>query len=563
MATVIVETPWVNRQRPLAAGRRQRARWLWLAAAIWVTAPSNARAQVAASAGPWTIETIVTRTPAEGDAVKTTVAVRVPVNPPVKHVVLYPSPNGRPFLTQASGNTGLNLIGPWVRASDTLNERGIAVVFADVPTDAQGKAIGQRPPAAVRQDLQALVAHLRQTYAGVPVHLGLFGDAAVPALEVAPRIDGVGRIAVVSGAFLNARAGDWRRLKTPVMLIHAPSATCGATPFLEAQFVARNNGFTLVQAGYEKAAPRFDCDRGSQHVMAGLEAVFADAVLRWFDGVEVPATIGHPDPPIAWREQIVTYAAPGFIGVNQLEMTLLLPDGAGPFPVAVFNHGDVDMDHAVIRNRQRMREIIVAREFLQHGIAVAVPARRGVGLSQGSYPTGFARHDGDPTYKARVHARDILPALDHLKARPDIDTQRIILAGHSAGGYSASYIASTNPPGVVGVVNFSGGRTDAVPSEAASALNRMMVSGFAALGKSTRVPSLWIFAQNDTRYSAATIRASHAAYLKAGGVARLSLSPPIAGDGHFVYHRPDLWRDALKEFLDEIGVLQPPALANP
>jgi dienelactone hydrolase len=311
-----------------------------------------------------------------------------------------------------------------------------------------------------------------------------------------------------------------------------------------------------VEAGYEKAAAKFDCDRGSQHVLTKLETEFAETALRWFGSMDVPKNIGHPNPPIAWREQIVTYPAPGVIGVNQLEMTLLLPDGAGPFPVVVFNHGDVDMDAAVIRHRQRIRELIVAGEFLQHGIAVAVPARRGVGMSEGNYPGGFARHDGDPTYKARVHAQDILPALDYLKSRPEIDGQRIILAGQSAGGYSVMYIASTHPPGVIGVVDFSGGRTDAGGGEGAGALNRMMVSGFEQLGRTTRIPTLWVFAENDSRYSAETIRASHAAFVAAGGKARLSLSPPTTGDGHYIYHQPQLWSEALKEFLSEIGAIK-------
>lgn len=536
--------------------------WLWLLVACVVTAPIASPAQDAAQPQPWALVTIDTRTASDGSPVRTTLAVRVPAQQPVRHVVLYPSPNGRPFLQATSGNIALGLMGPWVRASETLNARGIAVVFADVPSDAGGQEIGQRAPADVRRDLQAVVGHLQNAFPGTPLHLGLFGSTAVPVLNSAARLEGVTRIAVASGAFLNARTRDWRSLKTPVMLIHAPSATCGATPFVEAQWVARSNGFTLVEAGYDKPAARFECGRGSQHVLTHLEAEFADAVLRWFEAMPVPGSIGHANAPTAWREQVVKYPAPGMIGVNQLEMTLLFPDGPGPFPVAVFNHGDVDMDHAVIRNRQRIREIVVAREFLQHGIAVAMPARRGVGLSEGNYPAGFARNDGDPTYKARVHAQDILPALDYLKSRAEIDPQRIILAGHSAGGYSVSYIASTNPPGVIGAVNFSGGRTDAAQAEAASALNRMMVSGFATLGKTARVPSLWVFAENDSRYSVATIRASHAAYVKAGGVARLALSPPIAGDGHFIYYRPDLWREALKAFLAEIGIVNTEAVAE-
>jgi len=215
-----------------------------------------------------------------------------------------------------------------------------------------------------------------------------------------------------------------------------------------------------------------------------------------------------------------------------------------------------------MRYKRRMRELTVAWEFLRHGIAVAVPARRGVALSEGNYPGGFARYDGDPTYKARVHAQDILAALDYLRTRSEIDAQRIILGGQSAGGYSIMYIASTNPAGVIGAVDFSGGRTDATRLEAAAFLHRTMINGFEELGKTTRVPTLWVFAENDSKYTANTIRAAHEAFVKAGGKARLLLSPPIAGDGHFVYHKPDLWREALHDFLGEIGVLKEPGKTN-
>lgn len=537
--------------------------WHWAAAACLMAMLTAAHAQQAAPSLPWSVTTVLTRTADSGETAHTAVAVRVPAGGTIRHVVLYPSPNGRRFLNTASGSIALNLIGPWVRMAETLNARGIAVAFADAPSDAEGREIRLRPPADVRRDLRAVLASLRKTFPDVPVHLGLFGSAAAPVLDVADRLEGVARIAVVSGAFLNARLSDWRGLNKRVLLLHAPGASCAATPFLEAQVVARNNGFALVEAGYEKPSLDLDCDLGSQHVLSGLDVAFADAVLRFFEGGAMPQSIGHAAPPIAWHEQCVTYPAPGMFGVNQLEMTLLLPHGAGPFPVLVFNHGDMDMDSAFVRQRQRVRELGVAVEFLRQGIAVAVPARRGTGMSEGNYPGGFARFDGDPTYKARVHAQDILPALDYLKTRPEIDTRRIILSGHSAGGFSASYLASTALPGVIGVINFSGGRTDAVLSEGAAELNRMMVSAFAELGKSTRVPALWVFALNDSRYSATTIRASHAAFVAAGGNARLVLGAPAAGDGHFIYRRPALWRDALGNFLSEIGLARQQAAAAP
>ena len=536
-------------------GRLDRAR-RWTGGALLLVAVAPSLAQTGAPSQPWTVESLAVRTLGDGEEARMAIALRVPAGRSIKHVVLYPSPNRGPALKVNKGNSALGLIGPWVRASAQLNERGIAVAFADTPSDAQGRSIAARSPANIRQDLQAAVDYLRQRFAGVPVHLGVYGAAAAPALDAAHRMDGVTRIAIASGAFLDSRARDWSGLGIPVMLIHAPGALCESAPFLEAGVVARQNRFALVMAGYEKPETKADCGRGSQHVLAGLETEFADMVARWLDGKEPPRGIGYPDPQVAWREQAVMFPAPGILGPNLLEMTLMLPEGVGPFPVMVFNHGDVSLDDQAIRYKRRVRSTTVAWEFLRHGIAVAVPARRGIALSEGIYPGGFGRYDADPTYKARFHAQDILAALDYLRSRPEIDAQRIILAGQSAGGYSIMYIASTNPPGVIGVVDFSGGRTDATSQEGPAYLHRTMINGFEELGRTTRMPTLWVFAENDSKYTPSTIRAAHEAYVKAGGKARLLLHPPIQGDGHFIYNRPETWRGPLQDYLREIGVLK-------
>ena len=528
----------------------------WAVGVLFVVAAAAGQAQTAAPAQPWKVETIPLRSSADGAEATLALALRAPADRPVKHVVLYLSPNSAQALKVPRGAAALGLVGPWVRTSALLNERGIAVAFADAPSDAKGRPIRVRSLGDVRQELQAAIDYLRERFAGTPVHLVSFANGAAPTLEAATRLDGVTRIAIASGNFLDSRESDWSGLGIPVMLVHAPGALCEAAPFLEAQVVARQNRFALVIAGYEKPETRPDCGRGSQHVLANLETEFADTVLRWVEGETVGGSIGHPRPQIAWREQAVMFPAPGIFGMNQLEMTLMLPEGAGPFPVAVFNHGDVSVDDPAVRHRRRVRSTTVSWEFLRQGVAVAVPARRGIGLSEGVYPGGFGRYDSDPTYKARFHAQDILAALDYLRSRPELDAKRIILAGQSAGGYSIMYVASTNPPGVIGAVGFSGGRTDATALEGPAYLHRTMVNGYEELGRTSRIPTLWIFAENDSKYTAHTIRSSHDAYVKAGGRAKLVLHPPIPGNGHFIYNRPDTWRQALQDYLREIGVLK-------
>jgi dienelactone hydrolase len=179
-------------------------------------------------------------------------------------------------------------------------------------------------------------------------------------------------------------------------------------------------------------------------------------------------------PSLAWREQIVTYDVPSLFGRTRMEMTLWLPDLTEPVPVVVFNHGDVHIDRPEVKYKRRVRDMRVAREFLRLGVAVAIPARRGVGLSQGTYPrpASFLSNDADATYKARVHADDILPALDYLRGRPEINSQQILVAGQSAGGYAAMYIASQGRVPACGV-NPQPGRAEMRAAQRATADSRV------------------------------------------------------------------------------------------
>jgi len=470
------------------------------------------------------------------------------------HVLVYPQPGGIPQLKVANGAAALALNGPWMRGAAELQARGIALMYVDPPSDAERRNLNGRPRREVQQDLAAALKQAQQSFPGAQIHLASFSLVA-PLLDIAADLDGFARIVVASSALRNSRTSDWRTLRKPVLMLHAPSAQCDGAPFLEAQTVAQRNRFTFVQVGYEQQDDKEDCGRASQHALAGREAVLAKSVADWLAGQEPAPIIGYANPSIAWREEVISYQVPGTFRTVQLEATLFLPEirrfGAGPYPVTVFNHGDIEINPY----KSRVRDMVVAREFLQSGIAVLMPARRGVGMSEGTYPKSFSHEDGDATYKARVQSEDVLPALAWLKTRPELDTNRIILSGQSAGGYLTMYIASQNPAGLIGAIDFSGGRNDLTKTNSSHGyLNRMMVSGFTEFGRTTRVPTFWVFAENDSRYTSNTIRACHEGFQLAGGKARLLLQPPIEGDGHYIYHKPELWRAVLREYLSEIGV---------
>jgi len=514
-----------------------------------------------ASAQGWMVQTLLTRVLSDGQPARVAIAVpQLPMAamPPVQHVLVYPQPGSTPQLKVAGGSVNLALGGPWVRGIAHLQAQGVSVMYVDPPSDAGTRNLGSRPSREVAQDLAFAAKQAQQLFPRAQIHLAGYSSVA-PLLDIAGNMEAFGKIVLAASALTNNRDSDWSHLRKPVLMLHAPSAQCDAAPFLEAQALARRNRFTLVQVGYERQEDKEDCGRTSQHVLQGQEAAVAKTVADWFDGKETPSVIGYASPQIAWREEIIAYQGPATFGSNQLEATLLLPEagrfGSGPYPVLVFNHGDVNLDSAAVRNKSRIRDMVVAREFLHLGVAVVMPVRRGAGMSEGNYPRGFSQRDADASYKARIHSEDIFPALAWLKTRPELDASRVILSGQSAGGYSTMYIASQNPAGLIGAIDFSGGRNDIVGGGNAGYLNQMMVNGFAEFGRTTRIPTLWVFAENDSRYAANTIRASHEAFQAAGGKARLLLSPPIEGDGHHIHHKPVFWRAAVKEYLGEIGVV--------
>ena len=516
-----------------------------------------ARAQEA----DWRLQTVTTRTGPTGKVATVNLSIAAPQGVAARHILLYVSSFNATQLS-LNPNVGRSApVLPWSRVGPLLNIHGVVFVAADIPSDANRRSLVERPLPEIAADIRAVMLQLEQDFPRLPIHLAGFGENAGELVLVSQRLPGTGKLVFVSPDFRNYRAYDWRSLSRPVMVLQSPGTQCDYVSYNDAAMVAQRNGFRMVLAGYPRAERNAVCGRGSQNTLEGLEAQTARAIAQWLDGQDPPGAIGHSPAALAWREQVLRYAVPESLGAETREMTILYPDGPGPFPVTVFNHGDMLVEHPEVRFRRRLVDMVVAREFLQVGWAVAFPARRGVGLSDGLYPNVQVLDDFNPTYKAQVHAKEILPVLDFLKQLPLLDTSRVVLSGQSAGGYAVMQMATQNLPGVIGLVNFSGGRTDVrgIDGKAtAGYVHEKMVNGFAEFGKATPIHTLWIFAENDSRYSAATVRAAHKAFADAGGKATLLLYSSLEPmDGHFIYQVPQLWRGILQSYLRAIQAPKP------
>jgi carboxymethylenebutenolidase len=115
---------------------------------------------------------------------------------------------------------------------------------------------------------------------------------------------------------------------------------------------------------------------------------------------------------------------------------LFKPDGPGPFPGLVWNHGSE-------KNPGTMRQFdAVAAIFVPAGYVVFAPMRRGHGDSEGPYVMDQLRQaqagHAAPALAVRLmegeHLDDQLAGLAYLKRLPYVDPHRLVVAGCSFGG---------------------------------------------------------------------------------------------------------------------------------
>lgn len=144
------------------------------------------------------------------------------------------------------------------------------------------------------------------------------------------------------------------------------------------------------------------------------------------------AACAHPStrPPVEWKEIAELPVPPADhrirYGGDSLQFgELRLPEGDGPFPVAVLIHGgcwrfEYDLEHVANASAALARA----------GIATWTLEYRRIGDRGGGWPGTF---------------QDVARGTDHVRElarRFPLDPDRVILVGHSAGGHLALWLAA-------------------------------------------------------------------------------------------------------------------------
>ncbi len=250
-------------------------------------------------------------------------------------------------------------------------------------------------------------------------------------------------------------------------------------------------------------------------------------------------------PLAPMQEEVLTIAGdPG--RPVALQVTLFMPPGPGPFPLAVVNHGATSV--SATNRGERNRFSILAYYFLSRGYAVALPMMRGFAGSGGALPEGC-----NMAAVAEANARDMRAVMIALARRPGIDGSRAVVAGQSFGAWNTLGIGASAPAGVRALVAFNA----AIRSSACRQQDASMAEGAAKLGARTTLPSLWFYGDNDAIMPAATWREVFRRYKAGASRAELVAFGPYGTDSHQLLSDPSsfpIWAPKLDAFLAQAGL---------
>lgn len=140
-------------------------------------------------------------------------------------------------------------------------------------------------------------------------------------------------------------------------------------------------------------------------------------------------------------------------GGRELHGFLWKPEGAGPFPAIVWNHGSEKLPGS---------QPALARFYTAHSYVFFVPHRRGQGRSPGDYIQDLVAQ-APPGDRARrmvelqqAEVDDVIAGLNYLRSRPFVDPDRIVISGCSYGGIQ-TLLTGERDLGVKALVPFAPG----------------------------------------------------------------------------------------------------------
>jgi dienelactone hydrolase len=241
------------------------------------------------------------------------------------------------------------------------------------------------------------------------------------------------------------------------------------------------------------------------------------------------------------------------IGGLTLRALLWKPHGSGPFPAVLFNHGSYG-SRVPLRPEE---PAALGPVFARHGYVFLFLFRQGIGLSadQGTadgdlMANALAVHGQEGRNRVQLELLETdeldeaVAALAFLRALPEVDPDRVAVAGHSFGGSLSLFLAARDTALRAAVV-FSG-------SAFSWGLSPELRTRLVTAVRHT-APVFFIHAAND--HSTTPGKAMAAEMQRLGRPHRLRIYPAVGRttrEGHnFVYRSVATWEPDVFAFLDQ------------
>ena len=224
----------------------------------------------------------------------------------------------------------------------------------------------------------------------------------------------------------------------PVFLLH-PEKDASVTPgyTLAQEFLRLNKPYSLeIYPPFGPADEQGHCWGGA----AGFHWWGPD-VLRFLANALAPSSAPAPRPQTTGlNKQKITLQSDDL----NLVSYLFKPDGNGPFPGLIWNHGSEPHPDTQLEFEN------IASLFVPAGYVVVDPVRRGQGESQGTYIVDATQQVAKTKGKDAAEQflvqqmqgpqlDDQLAGLAYLKSLPYVDTTRLAVIGCSYGGIQTMY----------------------------------------------------------------------------------------------------------------------------
>lgn len=214
------------------------------------------------------------------------------------------------------------------------------------------------------------------------------------------------------------------------------------------------------------------------------------------------------------------------------------PDGAGPFPAVLYNHGS---------ERKPGGKPEIGNFFSGHGFVLFVPHRRGHGRSPADRQVDslFDRGASGMVALHEIHLDDTSAALTYLRALPYVDSNRIAVSGCSYGGIQTLLLAEKGH-GLRAAVAFA-------PAAETWARSNSIQSRLARAVRQTTIPILFVQAENDYDLTPSAVLAKEMETL--GKPHKRLIFPPYGktheeGHGGFCFQGTRVWGDEVLSFLN-------------